>query len=123
MYSGYPNYSFNNTNSNYPSNPYLERLNNVQNSLSQPTQNTAPTNLIRVTGIEGAKAYQMSPNSTVALFDGNEDIMYIKMTDGANFPTIKTFRFQAVETVEPNNTEYVSKDEFNKFKLQNDDYL
>ena len=26
--------------------------------------------LIRVTGLDGAKAYQMRPNSAVALFDG-----------------------------------------------------
>ena len=50
-----------------------------------------PTTLTRVTGIDGAKAYQMTPNSTVALFDNNEDIMYIKTTDGAGFPTIRTF--------------------------------
>lgn len=30
--------------------------------------------LVRVTGLDGAKAYQMRPNSAVALFDGAEDI-------------------------------------------------
>lgn len=35
----------------------------------------------------------MSANSTVALFDSNEDIMYIKTTDGAGFPSIRTFNF------------------------------
>lgn len=39
--------------------------------------------LTRVTGLEGAKAYQMPANSTVALFDNNDDLMYIKTTDGA----------------------------------------
>lgn len=29
--------------------------------------------LVRVTGIDGARAYQMRPNSTVALFDANND--------------------------------------------------
>lgn len=60
--------------------------------------------LIRVTGYEGAKAYQMMPNSTVALFDGNDDIMYIKTTDGAGFATIKTFKFEAyvfADRIEP----------------------
>ena len=45
--------------------------------------------LIRVTGFDGAKAYQMPPNSSVALFDSNEDIFYVKTTDGAGFPTIR----------------------------------
>lgn len=56
-----------------------------------------PMSLTRVTGIEGARAYQMPPNSTAALFDGGQDIMYIKSTDGAGFPTIRTFSFQQVE--------------------------
>lgn len=30
--------------------------------------------ITRVTGEEGAKAYQMAPNSSAALFDGNEDV-------------------------------------------------
>lgn len=33
--------------------------------------------LIRVTGIEGAKAYQMGPNSVVPLFDANDDVMRV----------------------------------------------
>ena len=59
---------------------------------------TLSQNLIKVTGIEGAKAYQMSPNSVTALFDDKENIMYIKQTDGAGFPTIKTFTFTECET-------------------------
>ena len=31
--------------------------------------------LIRVTGMDGAKAYQMPPNSVVPLFDADNDIM------------------------------------------------
>lgn len=78
-----------------------------------------PTTLTRVTGIDGAKAYQMTPNSTVALFDNNEDIMYIKTTDGAGFPTIRTFSFNEVTHTtqqQVSNNEYVTRDEFNKLK-------
>lgn len=72
--------------------------------------------LIKVSGLEGAKAYQMPANSAVALFHESEDLMYIKTTDGAGFPTIKAFRFEAVpETVET-STRYVTMDEFEKFK-------
>ena len=67
-------------------NQYLDRL----RSLEQPSSYDA---LIRVTGIEGAKAYQMPPNSTAVLFDGSEDLMFIKTTDGAGFPTIRVFTF------------------------------
>ena len=67
-----------------------------QNPYAMNMTPQTPTTLTRVTGIDGAKAYQMTPNSTVALFDNNEDIMYIKTTDGAGFPTIRTFSFNEV---------------------------
>ena len=44
---------------------------------------------VYVTGLEGAKAYQMPPNSEMPLFDStNDGVMFIKTTDGAGFPTI-----------------------------------
>jgi hypothetical protein len=61
-----------------------------------PQQQSA--GLIRVTGMDGAKMYQLSPNSAVALFDANEDIFYIKTTDGAGFPTIRSYKFVPIDT-------------------------
>lgn len=82
----------------------------------QYTQQTiqAPQELIRVTGIEGAKAYQMAPNSVVPLFDANNDIMYIKSTDGAGFPSIRAFSFEPMDTPHQsdNTTEFVKRSEF-----------
>ena len=49
--------------------------------------------LIKVNGIEGAKNYPLSPGSTVALFDAESDIMYIKTMDAGGFPSIRTFAF------------------------------
>lgn len=88
------------------------------NSQQIPMQNEAQ-NLIRVNGIDGAKAYQMMPNSTVALFDANNDLMYIKSTDGAGFPAIRTFSFTEVkETQEAQSVEYISREEFENFKKE-----
>lgn len=77
-------------------------------------------NLIRVNGIDGAKAYQMPANSTVALFDSNEDVMYVKSTDGAGFPSIRTFSFIEKVNVEGKSpdVEYISREEFEKFKKE-----
>ena len=72
--------------------------------------------LIRVTGLDGAKAYQMRPNSAVALFDGAEDIFYLKSTDGAGFPTIRVFRFEEVPATPAAAPEYITKAEFERFK-------
>lgn len=77
-----------------------------------------PQNLIRVTGMDGAKAYQMPPNSSVALFDEGEDIFYVKTTDGAGFPTVRAFAFSPIEINQPAKTtgEYVTREEFEELK-------
>ena len=77
---------------------------------------TNPTQLIRVNGLDSAKAYPTTPNSTVALFDSNDDIFYIKTTDASNFPTIRKFRFTEETEVATPIPQYVTIEEFNKFK-------
>lgn len=79
--------------------------------------NTNRGELIRVTGFEGARAYQMPPNSNAALFDSNEDIFYVKTTDGAGFPTIRAFRFTPMETQTPANN-FVTREEFERLRQE-----
>lgn len=84
-----------------------------------PVNNFNQNQLIRVTGLDGAKAYQMNANSTVALFDSGADVMYIKSTDGAGFPTIRTFAFTEVtETQKAETVDYITRAEFNEFKKE-----
>ena len=96
-------------------NQYYPQMNNQQIFPQEQTQN-----LIRVNGIDGAKTYQMSANSTVALFDSNEDIMYIKTTDGAGFPSIRTFNFVEIKQNEKSSgsQDYISRQEFEEFKKE-----
>lgn len=82
----------------------------------QPQRAQPPCELIRVTGMDGARAYQMPPNSAVALFDGGQDIFYVKTTDGAGFPTIRAFSFAPYEPTAQPQTEYVTRAEFEKLK-------
>ena len=91
-------------------NPYMQAMN----------YNAPPQTLQRVNGIDGAKAYQLGANSTVALFDSNEDLMYIKSTDGAGFPSIRTFSFTEVkEQNKPmQQVDYISREEFEEFKKE-----
>lgn len=73
--------------------------------------------LISVNGLDSAKQYPMQPNSMVALFDANDDIMYIKQTDASNYPTIRIFKFTEMTMAEASHEpQYVTLDEFNKFK-------
>ena len=55
------------------------------------------TGLNRVTGIEGARAFQIPPNSVAPLFDDTQDVFYIKTTDSGGFPTLKGYRFSPIE--------------------------
>lgn len=94
---------------------YNQPMNNQQFFQQEPQQS-----LIRVNGIDGAKAYQMPANSTVALFDNNEDIMYVKTTDGAGFPSVRSFKFVEMtqETKQSEKVDYISREEFEEFKKE-----
>lgn len=80
---------------------------------SQPAWQRPINGLVSVTGMEGAKAYQMPPNSSMPLFDADEDLLYVKTTDAAGYPTIKTFSFKPTEqpkhAAEP---AYVTREDF-----------
>ena len=92
-------------------NPYMDRLAQMQPP-PQPRDG-----LIRVTGMDGARAYQMPPNSAVALFDGGQDVFYVKTTDGAGFPTIRAYSFQPMEQAQAMGaSEYVTRAEFEQLK-------
>lgn len=87
-----------------------------------PTSNVRATNnIIWVQGIEGAKAWQLAPNSMAILLDSeSEGKMYIKVTDNIGMGSLRIFNY--VEEVVPlaqgnvttNNldlSQYVKKDE------------
>ena len=83
-----------------------------------PQMNQQSLQLIKVSGLEGAKAYQMPPNSAAALFHESEDILYVKTTDGAGFPTIRTFRFEPFDVPPEDPKKYVTTEEFEAFKKE-----
>lgn len=94
----------------YPPTSFAQRVAG-QNQPAQP-QETPFDGLTRVTGMQGAKAYQMPSNSRVALFDDTEDIVIIKMTDGAGFPSYKRARLDWLPD-EPEN-DFMTRTEFRK---------
>ena len=91
MQQMYGNYGFGNPGYGMAG-PYMERFHQ-----QMAAQQQRPMELVRVTGMDGAKAFQMPPNSTAALFDDSQDIFFVKSTDGAGFPTIRTFSFAPYE--------------------------
>ena len=89
-------------------------------SYFNPQPTTTPTNnIVWVQGIEGAKAWQLNPNSMIILLDSEtEGKMYIKVSDNIGLSTLRIFNY--VEEVQtPSNasnsnidlSNYVTKEE------------
>lgn len=84
-----------------------------------PTQSASTNNIVWVQGIEGAKAWQLNPNSMVILLDSEaEGKMYIKVSDNIGMCSLRIFDY--TEVAQPSNvtvnkdldlSNYVRKDE------------
>ena len=73
--------------------------NNVQNPYLQNRVPTFPQNngINWVQGIEGAKAWQLTPNSNVMLLDSeNDGRFYIKVSDNVGMCTLRTFAYEEI---------------------------
>ena len=91
---------------------------------NQPTFQNRMTNNNRITwvnGIEGAKAFQMEPNSNGIFLDSDiQGRMYIKTCDNIGMCNLRIFNYEevAANTQSRQNTEidtsnFVTKDEMN----------
>lgn len=70
---------------------------------------------VYVTGIDGARAFQLPPNSEMPLFDSTSDgVMFIKTTDAAGFPTIVTVDCKRRESQPESTRGYVTHEEFER---------
>lgn len=90
------------------------------NQYQQPIAQQPVHGFVYVTGLEGAKAYPMPPNSEMPLFDSNGDVLYIKTTDGAGYPTITVCDCKRREPVNvgTQNPDYVTRDEIERMMGQ-----
>ena len=107
--------NFNNQFGNYNS------QRNQFSSYFNPTSgvSTSTNNIVWVQGIEGAKAWQLNPNSMVILLDSEvEGKMYIKVSDNIGMSNLRIFNYVEESTNVTNNndldlSQYVRKDELN----------
>ena len=83
---------------------------------SAPIMPQVPQQTIQyVNGKQSAESYQMlGPNSSVILMDSNLPRFYMKQTDASGVASIHAYDFKEVEEEKP--PEYVTKQEFEKFK-------
>lgn len=66
-----------------------------------------------VQGIEGAKAFQLPPNSNTVLMDSeNDGIFYIKICDNIGMCSLRKFRYQEIiDEPQPQPNQYVTRNE------------
>lgn len=65
-----------------------------------PFNNQTSTNVVKVHGEEGAKAYALPPNSSIILLDdGNQPIIWFKQTDGAGYPTVTGYMITPLKNI------------------------
>jgi hypothetical protein len=100
--------------------------NYFQQPIQQPIQqqNNA-SSIIWVQGLAGAKSYLVAPNTTVQLWDSEEQVIYLKSADATGMPTMKvldyTIREQAnAPTVQSEliETDFATKKELLDIKEQ-----
>ena len=73
---------------------YNQQPNNYYQNFQQQSQNfSQQTNITFVNGIEGAKAFQMSPNSSALLMDSDNSKFYVKSTDNLGVAKICSYTF------------------------------
>ena len=103
------NGQFNSMQNPYMTQPYYANRNNplVQNQNNR---------IVWVNGIEGAKAYQIEPNSNILLLDSDiEGRMYIKTCDNIGMCNLRIFSYQELQpntqSQQIDTTNFVTKDE------------
>lgn len=89
-----------------PLQPQMDRLAQMQAQYQQQQPQVPQTNqgILWVQGEAGAKSYLVAPNTSVLLMDSENSQFYIKTTDQAGMPTLRTFVYQEV-TEAPQNAQ------------------
>lgn len=110
-----------------PLQPQMDRLAQMQAQYQQTQPQVPQTNqgILWVQGEAGAKSYLVAPNTSVLLMDSENSQFYIKTTDQAGMPTLRTFVYQEV-TGTPQNAQkqpetnlddkYVTRQEYNDLR-------
>ena len=101
-------------------NPYQPMYNQNQSNGYLGYQRPQTNGITWVQGIEGAKAFQIMPNSNTILLDSeNDGIFYIKVSDNVGMCNLRTFKYEEIgeqpkSSAPVNLDNYVTKDELTK---------
>ena len=76
---------------------YPNQQNPYQASQAQQHNN----GIIWVQGEAGAKSYLVAPNTTVQLWDSEDQVIYLKSADASGMPSMKVLDYKIRDTVQP----------------------
>ena len=95
-------------------NPYYQQLLNQQAQQHQPQT----AGIIWVQGEAGTKSYMLVPNTTVALWDSEQQVIYWKTSDASGMPSMKILDYtvREPETSQGGAAAGISKDDFDRMK-------
>jgi len=107
--------------------PYYPQQYQVPVAPSQPN-NPQPQNsgIIWVSGEAGAKAYLVAPNTTVQLWDSEDQVIYLKSADASGMPSMKVLDYTIrgaelpVNQLSADSGDFIHKDEFDALKSKID---
>jgi hypothetical protein len=72
--------------------------------------------ITKVNGENGAKAFQMPPNSSIILLDESSPKVYIKETDGASYPKLSVYKLVPDTNEKKKEEEKVSENQIKKLE-------
>lgn len=102
---------------------YIPQYQQMQ-QLAQPQMQQQQSNLIWVQGEAGAKSYMVAPNTTVQLWDSENQVIYLKSADASGMPSMKILDYTIRSAEMPQNTPsvlsgndlYATKEELREMK-------
>lgn len=100
------------------SQPQMQNVQPIQQQSAQQ-QPQMSNNLIWVQGEAGAKSYLVAPNTTVQLWDSENQTIYLKSADASGMPSIKTLDYTIRESM-PNNVNIAPTIDSNAFATKDE---
>lgn len=78
-----------------------------------------------INGLDGAKAYNMPPNSSMMLMDASNPYVYMKSTNQMGQATIRCFKLveEKLEDIEVASSPYATKTDLNTLSAKIDELL
>ena len=103
--------------------PYYPQAYQAPQQPSYASQGQSTNGIIWVQGEAGAKSYLVAPNTTVQLWDSENQVIYLKSADASGMPSMKILDYKIRDMQnQPVNpvvsADYVTRDELTAFEEQ-----